>query len=202
MYNEVVFDLETKRLFNEIKGNDPGKLGVSVVSLYSRVLDENFNEVEGKTKSFWENEFGQMWPLFQGADRIIGFNSIGFDVPALIPYSNFPFQKLPHFDILTKVKESFGHRISLDHIAMETLQKHKIDVGTNAVIYWKNHDEQSLEKLRRYCEDDVIITRDVYDFGLKHGFIRFKDKWNSLREIDIDFSYPKEDSSKKQIGLF
>ena len=45
-YFEVIFDTETKKFFDEVPGNDPSKLGVSITSVYSRTLDENFKEVE------------------------------------------------------------------------------------------------------------------------------------------------------------
>ncbi len=201
MLTEVFFDVETKKLFGDIEGFDPGDLGVSIVSLYQRVIDENNKEVRGGMLSFWEKDFGQMWPIFQNSDRIIGFNSIGFDVPALTPYAAFPFKKLPHFDIMQKVKDVFGRRISMDAIAKETLDREKTDVGLNAVFYWQKGDKESLEKLKKYCEADVLITRDIYDFGLKEGHLLFKDKWNTLQKVKVDFSYPKE-FSEKQEGLF
>ncbi len=200
MLTEVIFDLETKKLFSDIDGNDPGDLGVSIVSLYKRTLDENLEETKGEMLSFWENEFDKMWPIFQSADRIVGFNSFHFDIPALARHADFPFAKLPHFDIMAHVKDAFGRRISLDDIAKETLDTQKSDSGLNAVLYWKNGDKESLIKLKKYCEDDVIITRDVYDFVVKNGHLLFKDKWNTLRKVELDFSYPKEE--KKQIGLF
>jgi DEAD/DEAH box helicase domain-containing protein len=133
-----------------------------------------------------------MWNLFETAQRIIGFNSVNFDVPALSPYAPPSFAKLPHFDILAKVRESGGRRASLDAIAKESLGKSKIDSGENAIIYWEKGDKESLGKLKKYCEADVLITKEVYDFGLKNGFLRFKDFWNNLREVDVDFSYPDE----------
>ena len=202
MYNEVFFDVETKKLFGDIEGDDPADLGVSIVSVYSRRLDENFNELDGKIHSFWEEDFPKMWPIFQNAQRIIGYNSLGFDVPALRPYVDFPFNKLPHFDIMQKVKEVFGKRLPLDAIAKETLDREKIDVGINAVYYWQKHDEESLNKLQKYCEEDVLITKDIYDFGLKNGRLLFKDKWNTLRKVYIDFSYPKVETEGSQTGLF
>src|SRR4030042_929061 len=111
------FDVETKNLFNDKGEFNPKDLGVSIVSLYKRTVDKNIREVEGEMFSFWEKDFGKIWPIFQNADRIIGFNSINFDVPALQPYADFPLSKLSHFDILLKVKEAFGKRISLDSIA-------------------------------------------------------------------------------------
>ena len=189
MYGEVFFDVETKKLFSDIKGDNPADLGVSIVSLYTRILDNSYQEVKGKLQSFWEHDFDRMWKIFQEADRIIGFNSIAFDVPALSPYSNFSFKKLPHFDIMAKVKDIFGKRISLDAIAKETLDREK-------------KDNESLEKLKKYCEDDVLITRDIYDFVLKNGHLLFKDRWNTLRKVKLDFFYPEKSSKDTQIGLF
>lgn len=202
MINEVIFDVETKKLFSEIEGDNPGDLGVSIVSLYKRILNENLEETEGKMLSYWEKDFPSMWKHFQDADRIIGFNTFHFDIPALKPYADFPFERLKHFDIMDYVKNSIGRRISLDSIAKETLDTEKIDVGINAVMYWKNGDKKSLEKLQKYCESDVDITKQIYDFGLKNGHLIYKDKWNTVRQFEVDFSYSQDELNSKQEGLF
>lgn len=202
MFIEVFFDIETKKLFSDIDGTDPGDLGVSIVSIYRRQLDDSFKETEGKIQSFWEKDFDNLWPLFQDADRVIGFNSEKFDVPALQPYAPFRLTKLPHFDIMLKVKESIGKRISLDSLAKETLGQEKTDIGVQAVYYWQEGSKKSLKKLQKYCEGDVLITLDLYDFGLKNGYLKYKDKWNTPRKVEVDFSYPKDKISKKQDRLF
>ena len=202
MFTEVIWDLETKKLFREIADNNPANLGVSIISLYSRSLDENLNETEGKIQSFWEKDFSKMWEFFSNADRMIGFNTVKFDVPALQPHAPFQLLKLNHFDIMLKVKELLNKRIPLDSFAKETLGREKSDIGTNAVYYWQSGTKQNLEKLKRYCEDDVLLTRDLYDFGLKNGYLKYKDKWNTSRKIEIDFSYPKEATQDKQTSLF
>lgn len=199
---QVFFDVETKNLFSDIPDQDPGKLGVSVVSLYERTVDEMQNEIEGKIMSFWENEFDKMWPIFQSAQRIVGFNSLNFDVPTLQPYANFPFKKLPHFDIMDEFKKVLGHRISLDAIAKETLDRQKIDSGLDAVYYWRKGDKESLDKLKKYCEDDVLITKAIYDFVVKNGHLLFKDKWNTLQKAELDFTITIENSFANQAGLF
>lgn len=201
MITEVFFDVETKTFFDESGASKPEELGVSIVSLYRRTLDEDLKEKEGKMYSFWEDEFEKMWPLFLDAERIIGFNSIKFDVPALKPYSPPFFPKLPHFDILAEVKNAFGRRISLDSIAKETLGIAKIDNGANAVLYFQKGDSKSLSLLKKYCEADVDITRKIYDFALQNGFLRFKDHWNNIQEIKVDFSYQKQEENTQQ-GLF
>jgi DEAD/DEAH box helicase domain-containing protein len=200
--NEVIFDIETQKFFDETGTSDPADLGVSVVSLYTRRLNADFQEIEGQMLSFWEKELEDMWKYFRNADRIIGFNSLNFDVPALKPYAPADFAKLPHFDILDQVKAVFGRRISLNRIAKDTLGNTKIDSGANAIIYWQKGDPDSLKKLKKYCEADVSITRDIYDYGLKNGTLKFTDHWNTPREIKIDFSYSSQTFSAAQTSLF
>lgn len=199
---EVIFDTETKKFFDDIQGYDPSKLGVSITSLYWRNLDENSKEVDGKMESFWEKDFPEMFKLFEKADRIIGFNSINFDVPALSPYLPPHWPKLKHFDILTQIKNTVGKRMSLDSLAKATLGTGKSDNGINAIKYWNTGNRESLSKLQKYCEMDVAITRDIYDHVLKNGFLKYVDFWNETHEVKLDFSYPKSDSSNVQHSLF
>lgn len=203
MITEVIFDCETQKLFNEISGNDPANLGISIVSVYVRTVNELQQEISGTMYSFWEHELSNIWKHFSGAQRIIGFNSVKFDVPALKNYSPTGFEKLPHFDIMKIARDSLGFSLSLNHLASQNLGKYKSDVGTNAVEYWKKHDKESLVKLKYYCEADVLLTRDLYDYGVKNKKLKYIDKWNNPREIPVDFSYPKTiiDASR-QIGLF
>ena len=202
IFKEVFFDVETKRWFSDIEERDPSQLGVSICSVYSRKVNENFKEIKGEMKSFWENELSQMWSIFQEADRVIGFNSIYFDVPALKPYSPISFPKLPHFDIMAEIKKVIGRRISLDALAKPTIDKYKIDAGENAIIYFDKGDKKSLDKLKKYCEEDVVLTRDLYDYALKNKELKFLDKWNTLRTVKIDFSYPKDSINNSQVSLF
>lgn len=211
---EVVFDIETKSLFGDNGASEPAHLGVSIVSAYRRETDESGNEVRGEMKSFWDSQaqnidggvlgFEGLWDWFSQADRIVGFNSLGFDVPALA--SVFPGRNiyaLPHFDILDKVRDVLGHRLSLDAIAKETLSYTKIDDGLNAVKYWKSQRPEDMAKLRKYCEMDVVVTTDVYKYALKHGKLKYKDKWNEVKEVAVDFSYPRVEAEPElQMGLF
>jgi len=201
MVNEVFFDIETKKIFDDIEGNNPADLGISIVSVYKRKLDNNFDEIEGKMQSFFEQDFAKMWTLFSNADRIIGFNSLHFDVPALAPLSPYDFKKLNHFDIMDHVKNAIGFRLSLNSIASETLGHGKIDNGLNAVYYWQEHTTESLAKLKKYCEMDVVVTKEVYDFGLKNKNLKYIDKWNTPRGFEVDFSYPNVEIAP-QMGLF
>lgn len=199
---EVIFDTETKKFFDDIEGNDPSMLGVSLTSVYTRTLDENLNEIEGKMQSFWEKDFSEMFKLFEKADRIIGFNSISFDIPALSPYLPKHWPKLPHFDILAEIKRIEGKRMSLDSLAKATLGNTKNDTGANAVKYWNEGTPEALAKLQKYCEMDVAITRDIYDQALKNKILKYIDFWNETHEIKMDFSYPLKQEDQSQGSLF
>jgi len=202
---EVIFDIETKKFFDDINARRPEDLGISVVSAYRREIDQDCREIKGEMKSFWENEFDQMWSWFEEADRIIGYNSLGFDVPAVNGVYQGDFTKLKHFDVLKIIKDVFGHRIKLDSVAKETLGQGKIASGGDAVAWWAKGDPESLANLKKYCEMDVEVTKGVYDYGLKNGKLKFKDHWNEIREIEVDFSYPVEEKVKvpeQQMGLF
>ncbi len=194
---EVFWDVETKSWFDEAGSWDPGDLGVSIVAVYVRRGNE------GRMQSFWEKDFEAMWKIFRDADRIIGFNTLGFDIPAMKPYAPADFAALPHFDILDKIKlANFGRGASLNAIAKDTLGTEKLDSGANAITYWKKGDADSLAFLQKYCEADVAITRDIYDFALKNKYLKFTDKWNNARQVEVDFSYPVEAQSIKQSSLF
>lgn len=203
MIFEIIFDVETKKFFDEIAGHDPGNLGVSLVSLYACQLDDNFAETSGQMESFFEKDFDRMWPLFLKADRIVGFNSLNFDVPALKSYAPASWAKLPHLDILAHIKDASGRRVSLNSVARETLKIEKNDFGENAIKYWASGDRKSLEKLQKYCEMDVEITKKIYDHGRKNGALKYRDFWNTVRTVPVDFSYPANFSPKgKQESLF
>src|SRR3989344_7700180 len=191
---EVFFDIETKRWFDETGNRKLEDLGVSIVCMYVRPDD--------KMLSFWEKDFDQMWHYFRRADRIIGFNTLRFDVPVLAPYAPPDFAKLKHFYIYKELKlANDSHGASLNAIAKQTLGKAKNDSGENATLYWQLGDAESLTKLEKYCRMDVEITRDVYDFAIANKYLQYIDRWNTPRQVEVDFAYPKEDSST-QPSLF
>ena len=200
---EVFFDVETKSFFDfeSDSPRDPSTLGVSIVSVYIREVDEHGQEITGVMKSFFEADFPAMWEVFANANRIVGFNSIKFDVPALKPYAPAYFAKLPHFDIMDEIKKVIGRRVSLNALAKDTLGEEKNDTGANAVMYWEKGDSKSLALLQKYCEMDVALTVKLYDYGMKEKKLKFTDHWNTPREVAVDFSYPPT-SPVAQTSLF
>jgi DEAD/DEAH box helicase domain-containing protein len=193
---EVILDLETQRAFVETGKYDPAKLGVSYVGICKRDISRG---VQGEFLGFFEKELTKLWPYLEQADRIVGFNIIEFDFPVLSYYYHGELSSLPVLDILKEVKKGVGYRVSLDAISKETLGVQKSGTGLDALEYF---DKGKLDELAEYCLMDVRITRDVYDYGKKHGHLKFKNKWNRMISAPVDFSYKDEDdNSKVQMSL-
>lgn len=190
----VVFDVETKKAFDEVGGFYPEKLGVSVSGVW-------YGEqgTEGVLRGFREEEFSEMFKIFEKADRIVGFNSIDFDMAALKPYYIGDLLKLPNFDMLKEVEKKIGYRVKLDALAKETLGIQKGGSGLDAITYFHEGD---WEKLTKYCLQDVEITRDLYNYALKNGELKFKNKWNESVSVKLDFTMQQQKDSGVQVTLF
>jgi DEAD/DEAH box helicase domain-containing protein len=83
------------------------------------------------------------------------------------------FRKIPTVDILEKVKNQLGYRLSLNHLATVTLNSEKTADGRDALKWWQ---EGKMAKILEYCRADVAITRDLYRFGRDHRFLLFENK--------------------------
>lgn len=185
---QLILDVETKKTFDEVGGFFPDRLGISFVGVCVR---EGMTG-KGEMRGYFEKDLPQLFPLLEKADIVIGFNIDNFDMPTFTPYYQSDISAIPTLDLLTKIKDSAGHRISLDGVAQETLGVGKSGDGLDAIKYYKNGE---WEKLSAYCLQDVAVTRDVYDYGMQKGLVKFKNKWNRLIECPVDFSYvPKKDA--------
>ena len=44
-----------------------------------------------------------------------------------------------------------------------------------------------MAKVAEYCIEDVRLTRELYDYAMKHGVLKYKDL-NNIRDIKLDTS--------------
>lgn len=165
--NAIVFDLETKKTFEEVGSYQSGheKLGVSFCGVYSYTQD--------KYVGFWEQDLGMLEKiLITEKPTLIGFNSKSFDVPVLQPYmKHMQLNTLPHLDILEEVVKALKFRLKLDSIATATLGEGKSGHGLDAIRWFR---EGALDKLSKYCIDDVRVTKDVFEYGAAQGRIWYQ----------------------------
>ncbi len=190
----VFMDVETKQSFDEVGGFLPGKLGVSFVGVCIR---DGYSG-PGSFKGFFEKDLSELWPIFETADVVIGFNNLGFDNEVLRPYYSGDPDQWNNLDLMQRFKEATGHRIGLDAIAKESIGVGKSGNGLDAITYYR---ENQLRKLAKYCLQDVAITRDVYDFGRTYSKVIYTNKWNRRIESPVDFLYQPASASGVQMAL-
>lgn len=171
MSKEVVFDIET---IGDIK--DLSTMKVTVVSIY----EYEFN----RYTSFEESELGNLWPIMEKADRLIGYNSEHFDVPILGRYYSGDLTQIAHLDLLKVIKESSGKRYKLNDIARATLQIEKSADGLQAMEWFK---EGKMDLIKQYCEQDVKVTKEVYEFGVKNKMLYYPTLTGEILPIGVNF---------------
>ena len=180
MRHEVVLDIETRNTFQDIGVYNPSLLQVSLVGVYFYETDT--------FESFLEEDLPKLWPRLERANRIIGYNLIGFDYPCLQSYYTGDILRLPTVDIMAEIEKKLGFRIKLDSVAQGTLGVGKSGSGLMAVEYWRNGE---IDKLREYCLQDVRVTRDVYEHALHHGEVQFFDRQGQKQTIPLPLSPPE-----------
>lgn len=172
----VTFDIETKNTFADVGGREPSMLDLSLVSIHDTETEE--------FSSYFEEDLSKLWPVLEKSDALIGFNSNHFDIPILNKYYPGDLTEFKSIDLLESIKNSLGRRIGLDAIAEATLGHRKSGHGLEAIEWWNNGE---LEKLREYCEQDVRVTKAVFDFIKENGYVKFRSN-DGLRNIPIDVS--------------
>lgn len=177
MSNEVVLDIETQNTFDEVGGYFTDKLKVSLVGVYYYETDTY--------ESYLEHELPQLFSRLERSGRIIGYNSIGFDMPVLNNYYAGDLLNLPQLDILKVIEKNLGFRIKLDSVAQATIGTQKSAHGLQAVAWWK---EGNIEAIREYCLQDVKVTKEVYEYGLKNNCILFDNRQGERQAVPVDFT--------------
>ena len=158
----MVLDIETQRGFNEVDRKKLHLLKVSVACIYDSKTDSYM--------AFEEKEMLKLEEILKQADLIVGFNIRDFDFEVLAPYFMTPVKNFPILDLLVEIEKVRGHRVSLQSVAQATLKSSKSGSGWDALKLYK---EGRMEELKKYCMDDVRITKDVYEYGIQHGKISF-----------------------------
>ncbi len=177
---KIVLDIETQNTFQEVGKHDPTKLKISVVGVY-------FYETNSY-ECFLEKDLPKLWKRLEYADLIIGYNSKGFDLPVMNNYYPGDLLQLPNFDIMEAMNQTIGFRVKLDDVAFATLNQKKTGNGLMAIQYFKTGQ---IDKLCDYCLQDVKLTKEIYDFICKDGFVKYKDWSGNIKEVRIDASKSK-----------
>lgn len=172
----IVFDLETQRTFADVGSHNPVDQDISVGCVYDSETDEYTIATV--------DELHILWPIIEKADVLIGYNSNHFDVPLLNKYYPGDLTQIKSIDILESIRESLGRRIRLDSVAQATIGAKKSADGLMAVKWWREGDIKSIKK---YCKQDVKVTKEIFEYALENEKLFFKDG-RKKQEVPIDIS--------------
>ena len=176
----ITFDIETKNLFQDVGTNDPVDLDISVVCIH----DSEKGEGPESYSSFLETDLTKLWPIIEQADALVTWNGDHFDIPLLNKYYPGDLSKIKSIDLMREVQIKLGRRLKLDTVAEATLGVKKSGHGLDAIEWWKNGE---IDKIIKYCIDDVKITRQLYDYALQNKLLKYRDS-GVLKDIKLDIS--------------
>lgn len=177
---KIVLDLETQKSFDEVGGRGKNHLlKVSVCGIYDYARDVY--------EIYEEHELPRLGSILQAADQVIGFNIKQFDFAVLQPYLNFSLDSLPYYDLLEEIERVIGHKIRLEAVAQATIGSGKSGNGLEALLYYKNG---KMDQLKRYCLDDVKVTKQVYEYALNNQKLLYRDYF-SIKQMPLVCTEPQ-----------
>jgi DEAD/DEAH box helicase domain-containing protein len=173
-----VLDLETQRSAAEVGGwHRADRMGISCGVLYDSTKEQFLEFLEDQTPQLVDR-------LFE-LDLIVGFNIKRFDYLVLKKYSNRDFSTLNTLDVLEEVHQQLGFRLSLAHLAQETLRATKTGDGLQALRWWQ---QGRIREILDYCKMDVKLTRDLFLFGRQHGHLIFRNRDQKRIQIPVSWN--------------
>lgn len=169
-FHLLVFDLETQRSAADVGGwEHSNKMGMSLGVVYDHTT--------GIFETYREPEVQALVQHLLSADAVVGFNIDKFDLTVLSPYSPY-ISRIKTLDIIKDIYQALGYRLSLEHLARQTLGRGKTAEGLQAITWF---EEGNWEQLEAYCRADVEITRDLFFFGLKYDYLLFERRGQILK---------------------
>ena len=171
----VFFDVETQNTFQEVGGRYPERLKISVAV--------TFDTADNAFHRYLEADAAQLAQDLGQADLVVGYNLYGFDYPVLQQYSrDVELAELPTVDMMVEIQKRLGFRLKLDSIATATLQVGKSADGLQAVRWWR---EGRVEEILNYCQQDVEVTRRIYEFGKQFRYIQYYDRQYRIKRVAV-----------------
>ncbi len=173
----ITFDIESISDSN-VRGHvDVAEQELTVVAIH--------DSATGEYSSYFREDLPKLWPILEHTDMLIGFNSDTFDIPLLNRYYPGDLGHIRSLDLLAEVYKTLGRRIRLQSLAEATLGKGKKGDGLKAGDWWR---EGKKAKVAEYCIEDVRLTRELYDYAMKHGIVKYKDL-RTIRDIKLDTAH-------------
>ena len=173
----LIFDVETQRSAEEVGGwgnTHLMRLALAVV----------YDTGSGEFETYTEERADALVERLFKAPAVVGFNVRRFDYSVLRAYSARKFEDLPTFDLLEDVHRKLGYRLSLDHLAAQTLGRGKTGDGLQSLVWWK---EGRLDLIEAYCRKDVELVRDLLAFAARERHVIFQRKDGERVRLPVEW---------------
>ena len=173
----LYFDLETQKSADDVGGwGNIHEMKLAVGVVWDSCEQEYFSYLEGAAS--------QLVTKLRTADLVVGFNVKKFDYGVLQPYADFDLDEITTFDMLIDVNKKLGHRLSLNHLAENTLNAEKSADGLVSLQWYK---EGKIDKIIEYCKQDVEITRDLFLYGESHGYVKYSTRSGVAKDLPVNW---------------
>lgn len=171
----LIFDLESQLLAEDVGGWD----NISKMKLAGAVT---YNVETGLFTRYQESDVAALLADLAAASLVVGFNVLRFDYEVLRPYAGGQPLQFPTLDMLVEIQQKLGFRLPLDALAAGTLNKGKSADGLQAVRWFR---EGKIEQLLDYCQQDVQVTLDLYQYGRQNKCLKYRDKFGKVKLVAV-----------------
>jgi len=176
----LYFDLETQKSADDVGGwGNIHEMKLAVGVVWDSCEQEYFSYLEGAAS--------QLVTKLRTADLVVGFNVKKFDYGVLQHYASkmdFDLQEINTFDMLIDVNKELGHRLSLNHLAENTLNAKKSADGLVSLQWFK---EGKIDKIIEYCKQDVEITRDLFLYGVSNDHVKYSTRSGVAKDLPVNW---------------
>jgi DEAD/DEAH box helicase domain-containing protein len=157
----IVFDLETQRSAADVGGwHNAHLMRVALAVIYERKFD--------RYVTYFEDQVQDLIDRMREAEMIVGFNNINFDNSVLMGYSGEDLRAFNNLDLLSEIVDRNGFRVKLADLGKGTFDTPKTADGLQSLEWWK---EGKIDEIEKYCQMDVQITANLFDYSLEHGHL-------------------------------
>ncbi len=143
----------------------------------------------GEYRIYGEDQVEDLIDQLVKADLVVGYNHVQFDYPVLQGYTiyDLPSQTI-NCDMMLDLEKVLGHRLKLDSVAKASLKIGKTADGLDALKWWqlykKTGESEHMMNIAEYCCYDVKVTKEVHEYGLKHGVVKYADRNGNVQEVE------------------
>jgi DEAD/DEAH box helicase domain-containing protein len=164
---DILLDVETQRAMSEVPGgwNNIAGFGLAVAVTW----DDNAG-----FRAWREADARSLVGELAAFSRVVGYNLLRFDYTVLSAYHPGIHAQLEAktVDMLVDLRRRLGFNVPLQSVAQATLGRSKSGDGLASVQWFR---AGLVDKVIAYCQEDVTLTRDVYQYGCRKGYVLYLD---------------------------